>query len=159
MSNNECQELKNIKYKTMLLSGNKTEIKPNVSNDISNIDAFLEKECLINKCEPWSKLDKTAKIHRLYEYAEKLSHEHKLNIQEFKLLKKYISLRLDKKQLQCVKDVNYDKEGGKIVSIPNLNFNKITRKFTLKRDHKRVSTLKSLAPKKSPSTKKNKKKN
>ena len=39
--NNECLELKNIKYKTMLLSG--TPLKETKSsNDLSNLDNFLE---------------------------------------------------------------------------------------------------------------------
>jgi len=59
-------------------------------------------------------------------------------------LKKYLEESLDKKKLQCVKDVQYDKTTGKIKSIPNLHFNIATRKFTIKRNEKRVSTLKSL---------------
>ena len=45
----ECQELKNLKYQTMLLTGNdkiKEETK-NIEND--EIDNFLEKEKNINK--------------------------------------------------------------------------------------------------------------
>ncbi len=40
MSNtNECQELKNIKYKTMLLSGTSTDITPSSGNtDTTNVD-------------------------------------------------------------------------------------------------------------------------
>ena len=46
-NDNECQELKNIKYKTMLLNGaplNETKS----ANDLSNLDKFLEAE-KINK--------------------------------------------------------------------------------------------------------------
>ena len=32
MANNECIELKNIKYKSMLLSGNADEVKETVEN-------------------------------------------------------------------------------------------------------------------------------
>lgn len=54
-----------------------------------------------------------------------------------------------------MKDVHCDKSTGKILSIPTLNFNSTTRKFTLKRCEKRVSTLKSLGKgKKSPSNSK-----
>lgn len=62
-------------------------------------------------------------------------------------------MRLKKKQLLRVKDVQYDKELGIITNIPNLQFNKNTRKFTMKRSEKQTSTLKSLGPKKSTSTK------
>jgi hypothetical protein len=83
-----------------------------------------------------------------------LTKEHKLNILEIKNIKKELHNALDKKQLQRIKDINYDKERGIINNIPNLQFNKITRKFTMKRSDKQVSTLKSLGPKKSPSIKK-----
>ena len=41
---------------------------------------------------------------------------------------------LDKKHLQKVKDVIYDKETGVIKNIPVLVFNNTTRKFYLKKD-------------------------
>jgi hypothetical protein len=55
---------------------------------------------------------------------------------------------LDRKRFQRVKDVDYDKSTGKIKDIPALFFNKSTNHFTLKNIDKRVSTLKSLPPKK-----------
>jgi hypothetical protein len=55
---------------------------------------------------------------------------------------------LNKNKLQKTKDVVYDKEKGVIQSIPALFFNVGNRAFTLKNlDVKRVSTLKSLTPK------------
>ena len=39
--NEECLELKNIKYKTMLLNGNPIK-ETKSSNDMSNLDLFLE---------------------------------------------------------------------------------------------------------------------
>jgi len=59
-------------------------------------------------------------------------------------LKHYLTDSLDKKKLQHVKDVLCDKVTGKITGIPTLHFNPATRKYTLKRAEKRVSTLKSL---------------
>jgi hypothetical protein len=41
--NNECQELKNIKYKSMLLTGTPLQ-ETKSSNDLSNLDKFLENE-------------------------------------------------------------------------------------------------------------------
>ena len=57
---NECVELKNIKYKSMLLNGNGDEKEETVEN-LSNLDVFLadEKKSISN--EPWTKLDKTTK--------------------------------------------------------------------------------------------------
>lgn len=116
----------------------------NETGVISNIDIFLNKECKLNKCEPWNKLDKTEKIKQLNDFVETLIEEYTLTDEEVKDIKKYLVSSLDKKKLQCAKDVNYDKTCGKIKSIPCFNYNTSTRKFTLKRCEKRVSTLKSL---------------
>lgn len=154
MSKNDNQDLKTIKYKNMMLNGvAMSEPKTTISSDISDIDLFLEKESNLNKNEPWSKLDKTAKLKKLNEYANSVSKEHKLTAAELKSLKKDFTTFLDKKQLSKAKDVNYDKETGIIKNIPSLQFNKNTRKFTMKRSEKHVSTTKGLGPKKS-STKK-----
>jgi hypothetical protein len=56
----ECQELKNIKYKSMLLSGQNTVLNP--TQNSSSIDKILENESSLNKKEPWNKLDKTIKV-------------------------------------------------------------------------------------------------
>ena len=55
---------------------------------------------------------------------------------------------LDKKKLSRVKDVIYDKITGIVKEIPALIYTKSNKHFTLKNIDKRVSTLKSLAPKK-----------
>ena len=47
-----------------------------------------------------------------------------------------------------VKDVIYDKDNGTIKDIPALHYVKANKHFTLKNIDKRISTLKSLAPKK-----------
>jgi hypothetical protein len=130
---------------------NKTQITP-----ISNIDMFLDKECKLNKCEPWNKLDKTEKIKQLNDFVDSLIKEYILTDEEIKDIKNYLISCLDKKKLQCVKDVQYDKTCGKIKSIPCFHYNTTTRKFTLKRCEKRVSTLKSLG--KGNASKKNKEK-
>ena len=66
---------------------------------------------------------------------------------------------MDKKKLQRVKDVNYNKDTGEINDIPALYFNKPTNHFTLKNLDKRVSTLRGLTPKKKQGTIKNVKTN
>jgi hypothetical protein len=65
-----------------------------------------------------------------------------------KSLKHFFIESLEKNKLQKTKDVVYDKDKGIIQSIPALFFNIQQRSFTLKNtDVKRVSTLKSLTPK------------
>jgi len=144
----ECLELKNIKYKSMLLTGNTEEIQETVEN-LSNLDQFLIDEKKINNSEPWSKLNKTDKINKIKGFCDDYASEHKLNDSDKEILLDFLLDNLDRKKLLKTKEVNYNKETGVITSIPALIYNSNnTKKFTLKRCDKRQSTLKSLAPKK-----------
>jgi hypothetical protein len=140
----KCQELENIKYKTMLLGGNKKTLS-SVIKDISNLDFLLDEETEQSKKESWNKLDKSAKMLKINEYIKKLTIQHKLSTAEIKTLKEYLSNTLDKKNLQKNKDVSYIKDSGILEGIPNLHFNNSTRKFTLKKQIQQ-SALKSLGP-------------
>lgn len=139
----ECIELKNIKYKTMLLNGNPI-IETKSSNNLSNLDKFLEDEKNNSKNEPWSKLNKTIKTQKVLSFVESYKNEKKLNEEEERLLLAFLKECLDKKRLTRVKDVIYDKVTGNIKEIPALFYNKSSKHFTLKNLDKRVSTLKSL---------------
>ena len=151
----ECLELKNIKYKTMLLSGVPLQ-ETKSSNDLLNLEKFLEDEKNNNKNEPWCKLDKTVKFKKLSFFAEEYKKSNNLTDEETELLLLFLKDCIERKKLQRVKDVNYDKTTGNIKDIPALTYVKTTKHFTLKNIDKRVSTLKSLAPKKSHGTIKNK---
>jgi len=153
--NEECLELKNIKYKTMLLSGIPVH-ETKSSNDLSNLEKYLENEKNNSKNEPWCKLDKTIKTQKIAEFAKSYKEEKKLTDEETSLLVSFLKDCLDKKKLQRVKDVIYDKAVGIIKDIPALSYTKQTKHFTLKNIDKRVSTLKSLTPKKAQGTIKNK---
>lgn len=144
----DCQELKNIKYKTMLLNGVQLP-ETKSSNDLSNLDKFLENEKINNVNEPWCKLNKTVKTKKLQDYVENYRQENNLSNEESDLLITFLRDCLDHKKLQRVKDVIYDKENGVVKDIPALCYIKTSKHFTLKNIDKRVSTLKSLAPKKS----------
>ena len=116
--------------------------------DVSELDALLEKEKIRNKGEVWIKLDKTIRRQKLEEYAEKYGKEHNMSSKELKLLKTFFNNCLEKNKLNKSKDVIYNKDDRIIMSIPALHFNQVTKNFTLKLlDTKRVSTLKSLTPK------------
>jgi len=114
----------------------------------NQLDDLLEKEKQQNKSEAWNKLDKTAKIQKLHTFAEKYGKDNTLPVKDVKSLKHFFIESLEKNKLQKTKDVVYDKDKGIIQSIPALFFNIQQRSFTLKNtDVKRVSTLKSLTPK------------
>lgn len=151
-NNDECLELKNIKYKTMLMNN----IQPTKQPQITNIESFLEKEKNINKKQHWSKLSKLSKKNKLIEYCDMYSEKHKLTENEKQQLKTFLLKSLERKKLQRVKDVIYDTETQMIINIPTLVLNKQTSRYTLKNLDKKVSTLKSLAPRKLKNKKKDK---
>ena len=151
----ECMELKNIKYKTMLLNGNKKNLN-SVINEASNLELLLEEESESNKKESWNKLDKSEKMNKISLYINRLINEHKLSNIESESLKDYLSQNIDKKNLLKNKDVIYSKETGILECIPNLQFNNSTRKFTLKKQHQQ-SVLKSVGPTRKNRSKWNKK--
>ena len=154
----DCNELKTLKYKSMILNGVPWP-ESKSSTDLANLDKFLENEKITNSNEPWSKLDKTAKIKKLSIFAENYKNNNNLSEVEYQELISFFRDGLDKKKLKRVKDVNYNKETGEIKDIPALYFNKPIHHFTLKNIDKRVSTLRGLAPKKKQGTAKNIKSN
>jgi hypothetical protein len=137
--------LKNINYKNMLLTGNYGMIKPDIVTN-PNIDDILENEKNTNKSDPWNKLDKSAKIGKLKEFAVRHGNKENYTEQEITTLYQFLISALDQKKLMRAKDVIYDKVLGGITSVPCLIYHAGFKKFTLKRCEKRQSTLKSLAP-------------
>jgi hypothetical protein len=127
---------------------NKIENDKTLKQNYKIKDSILENEKQKNKSDSWNKLDKTVKIQKLHAFAEKHGRENGYPAKEVKNLKVFFVDCLNKAKLQKTKDVVYDKETGEITAIPALFFNSITHNFTLKiMDSKRVSTLKSLTPK------------
>lgn len=150
----ECQELKNIKYKTMLQSNNSKLNISSLTIDFSNANLLLDNECKNNKKERWNKLDKSLKMDKISDYINTISSNYDLTDEEKKSLKLYLSNQIDKKNLLKSKEVIYCKDKGIINNIPLLQFNNTTRKFSLKKSGQHISTVKALGP-----TKKNKSKN
>ncbi len=141
--NDECIELKNIQYKTMLLNGVQKELKASkTEEDIENI---LEKEKNLNLSVPWTKLEKGTKIKKLVAFSEKYGIDNKLSKDEVLKLKTLLKNAIDRKHLQRMKDITYDKETGTIIDIPLLSFDQETRNFILRRQEKK-STQKSFTP-------------
>jgi hypothetical protein len=139
------EALKNINYKNMLLTGNYNMLKPDIITN-PNIDDILENEKNANKSDPWNKLDKSAKIGKLKDFAVRHGKDENHTEEETNSLYHFLVSALDQKKLMRAKDVIYDKVTGMITSIPCLIYHAGFKKFTLKRCEKRQSTLKSLAP-------------
>lgn len=131
----ECIELKNIKYQTMLLSS-KNKISSNDEN-ISDFQKFLDTKQTINESLPWSKLEKTVKIKKIKEYLKKKD----ISKEQLVDLEKYILKCLKRKKLNRTKDVKYDISSCSIQDIPGITFNKSTKKYTLTRDSKKKKQI------------------
>jgi len=141
----DCIELRNIKYKSMLLK--KTSPKQVTKHNL-NIDDFLEKERTQNKEDQWVKLDKSMKMKKMSAFVEVYATEHVLCAKDKAALCDFLTSSIEQKKLVKTKEVVYDKLTGTIKSIPCLvHCPASIKKFTLKRCEKRQSTLKSLAPK------------
>ena len=80
----ECVELKNIKYKTMLLGSANPLIETSSSNNLSNLEKFLENEKNSNKVDNWCKLDKTVKTKKLIQHCEKNKKSIKIPARKYK---------------------------------------------------------------------------
>ena len=133
----ECLELKNIKYQTMLLNNN-TKIYETTPNT-SNIERFLEKEQEMNINKPWTKLDNGTKLKKINQYILEFSKEKKYTPEKTSVLKRYLLSCLERKKLQKTKDVIYCIKTNKILSIPALSYNDSSRKFTLRKAEKKIS--------------------
>ena len=153
--NEECVELKNIKYQTMLINNSNSSPQV-VKENIENIDNFLTMEKQHNQKQPWCKLGDGTKIRKIHLYINELCQKNKDTDERKKKLKIYLKKCLERKKLQRVKDVQYNVNTGKIINIPGLKFNKEKNKYTLKNVDKKASTLKSLAPKRRKKKKKKK---
>jgi hypothetical protein len=125
---------------------------PNVDNTnatIERIDQLLEREKINNKADAWIKLDKPHRTRKLHRFAEMYGNEHTLSANVVCELKNFFVKCLDNNKLSKTKDVIYDRTSGEITAVPALVYNDTNHQFALKiTDPKRISTIKSLTPKK-----------
>jgi len=149
----DCHELKNIKYQTMLLNGN-VSIVPKQQESTINMESFMELDKLNVVKKTWSKLDNGIRIKKLKAYANEYAEKNKFTLLQKNNLKNFLIKALERKKLHKTKEVSFNVEKQLIEKIPGLNFNKDKKKFTLKRLDSKGSIRKNLAPK----TIKNKKK-
>ena len=77
----ECLDLKNIQYKTMLLNGKTNNLSSLPNTDASLIDKCLENEMNISKNVSWTKLDRGDKLKKLKEYSSKYIIKNDLDIE------------------------------------------------------------------------------
>jgi hypothetical protein len=112
------------------------------------MDELLENEKIKNKTEPWNKLNRTLRVQKLHEFAERYGQDQRLSDLEVENLKRFFNECLEKNKLTKAKDVAYNKDTQEVQSVPALTFNPDKARYTLRiLDSKRISTLKSLTPK------------
>lgn len=141
----KINEISNNRYKNIIYSHTTSSTE---ENSFKCIDQLLDQERQQNSNENWNKLDKTIKILKLHQYAEKYGKENALPFKDIKALKTFFIQCMEKNKLQKTKEVIYDKTTKEVTSVPALHFCTQNHNFTLKNlDAKRVSTIKSLTPK------------
>lgn len=147
---NMNDDLTNLDYKKKMYQtrniGINTSSKKTIS--LNNLETMLETERNNNDNETWAKLNKTIKLKKLLVYASVYALENNLSSTEHDKLIIFFKDCLDKKKLQRVKDVDYNRETGEIISIPALIHNKNNHNFTLKNVYKKVVTAKCLSSQK-----------
>ena len=147
----ECLELKNLNYKTLLQTGNSLIDKTNSKLTMNKIDELLNDEKNLSLASSsWPKLNSKLRLQKLNEFAIKYFKNNKLDnlLPKLKLL-----LKNNKHNLQKTKDVVYDKKTQEITSIPRLEFKH--NQFVLAKEN-RQSTTKGLLKKTHNKTKKTK---
>lgn len=127
-----------------------------MTDALNNVIDKITKNNKKEKRDSWVRLDRSSKIYKIKHYIEEYAKTNHLTTNEKEDLNKYLIQCLERKRLQNSREVKYNKEEGIIEQLPYLIFNTTQRKFTLKKNENRISTLSSLGHGK---TKKNKIKN
>ena len=145
----ECIELRNLEYQTMLQNNkrNQVEVKNKTKKSqvktLEDLDDLMAPSNKTNDNKPWNKLNKQGKIEKLHNYIDNvLQQEYELSDQEVKKMKLYIKTQIERKRLLKISEIEYDKEKGVIIGIPSLSFQKKSRKFTLKKSEKNTTLKK-----------------
>lgn len=123
--------------------------------DMTRLEHLLENEKAACRKESWNKIDRGHKIEKLQTFAESYGRENGLADEDIVALKSFFIDCVSKNKLLKTKDVVYNKTTGCIQSIPGLHIYTRTgtptphHTFSLRNlDKARVSTLKSLTPRK-----------
>lgn len=126
-----------------------TQVEPMVKKTKKpTLNSMLAMEKKESITDSWQKVNKTNKLIKLKTFADEYCIAHDLSEDEKEILLTFLKDAMDKKKLHRVKDVVYDKVTGIVKDIPGLHYMKNKKHFTLRfTNEKRVSTLKSLGPK------------
>ena len=132
-------DLANVHYKTGCLGGTRPE-----KRNQEDVDQILETESSSRTGQPWSRLNQTSRVSKLKAFAGVYAEKNGHGADEKRALVDTLLSGLERRRLGGAREVVYNKETGAVESIPSLVFQQQTKRFTLKRSDRRVSTLKSL---------------
>jgi len=141
-----CKDLKTIQSKTQMLKGDRKPQKPTKTAPSSVVEAILERERTMKRTVAWARLERSACITKLRDFANVFGQENDMTPGEIAALTEYLLCAYERKRLTRARDVSFDKESQNITGIPCLTFNKSSRKFTLSRSDRRASSSASLGP-------------
>ena len=100
----------------------------------------------------WNKMTKTMKLNALTKYADNYKIENELDDEKYEQLIVFFNDCLDKRRLQCMRDVKYDMDTDAVISISGFAYNNTTGMFTIRNTDRHGSTIRNLPPKKKPGT-------
>ena len=129
----DCHELKNIKYQTMLLNSNMNIVPKKEESDI-NMESFMEQDKLKKKKKTWSKLDNGHKLNRIKQYGMVVKEEYNLSDNDTKKLQKLLINACNDNKLNKSADIMYNVDEGSIIKIKILEI--------VEKDGKNIFSLK-----------------
>lgn len=134
---NDCQELKNIRYKSLIHNGQPLkETQSLVTQPTSNLQKYLEEEKLVNQNQKWYKLSYMTKMEKINSFVKDRYQElHQLDDTKATQLIEYLSNCILNRRLSKIKDVTYDHVNGNIIDIPGLMFNESNKQYTIRNHH------------------------
>ena len=103
----------------------------NESGTMSNIDIFLNKECKLNKCEPWNKLDKIHKKIKIKEFLD--NNLFNASNKNLNFIKKLLLTEFENNKLNSAKKVSYDPMTSRILGISGLSYSTDTNEYSYKK--------------------------
>jgi hypothetical protein len=140
-TDNAPQKVNN--YNTYILNG--SQINTYIDTT-SNLNKFLDNEKDNVHNVDWNKMSKMNKLSKIDEY---IILKYPTISDEFKeKVLKYLKDCIDKKKMNRVEDVLYDKAEGVIKKITELQINIQLKTYSYKNNERKKSTLKNLPPKK-----------
>jgi hypothetical protein len=114
-------------------TGSNLKKSDSINEQLQRMFTIVDKEKETIYFTKWNKLDKTYKLHKLYEYCDVLQKKHDLSDESYETLRKQIKKELNMNKLNKRTLVDYDEEKGVIIEIKHLEYSSDTDTFLFMR--------------------------